>query len=156
MFKRYAALVAIGFLCVMAGAQTKPPAQEVQKHYSYTFVNGVGTCILKGVSLDEVWSAAVKALMGDKFKIVSSEKQSGHMAAERRPFAATNYGLTLFFEQKGTDICVTTSIYMLPGQQQEGIGGLLRGIGAKGAAHKEEKKFYDRVAALLYGKIEKK
>jgi len=129
--------------------------QAVQKPYSYTFDRGVGECVFTGISLDQVWSAAVKALMMDKFKIVSSEKPSGNMAAERRPFAAWNYGLTLFFEQRGPDVCVTSSIYKLPGQQQEGIGGLLQGVGAKKAEHQAEKKFYDKVAELLYGKVAK-
>jgi len=130
-------------------------SQTAEKPYTYTFDKGVGTCTFKSVSLDQVWSAAVKVLMGNKFKIVSSEKESGNMATERRPFASWNYGLTLFFEVQGPDVCVTSSIYKLPGQQQEGIGGLLQGAGAKKAEQKEEKKFYDKVVELLYGKVQK-
>jgi len=114
--------------------------QTAQKPYIYTFDKGVGTCTFWGVSLDPVWAAAVKALMQDKFKIVSSEKQSGNLAAERRPFAATNYGLQLYFEQRGQDVCITSSVYLL-----EGIGG----IRDKKAEHKMEKKFYDQVVEIL-------
>jgi hypothetical protein len=113
--------------------------QETQKPYTYTFDKGVGECIFTGVSLDQVWSAAVKTLMQDKFKIVLSDKQSGNITAERRPMAAANYDLALFF-----DVCITAS-----------VAGL-QGIRDKKAEHKMEKKFFDKVVELLYGKVEKK
>ena len=118
--------------------------QETQKPYSYTFDKGVGECVFTGVSLDQVWSAAVKTLMQDKFKIVLSDKQSGNITAERRPMAAANYDLALFFELRGQDVGVTAS-----------VAGL-QGIRDKKAEHKMEKKFFDKVAALVYGEVEKK
>jgi len=145
MNKKIMVCVAVGILCAALGFGQAP-----DKPYAYTFEKGVGTCVLTGVSLDDAWSAAVKALMGNKFKIVSSEKQSGSMTAERRPFGTWNYGLTLYFEQKGPDVSITASLYKLPGQQQEGIGGLLQGVGAKKAEQKEERKFFDRTAEILY------
>jgi len=142
--KKASILFAVAALAACTGGLF---GQETQKPFTYTFDKGVGTCTFTGVSLDQVWSAAVKALMGDKFKIVSSEKQSGNLAAERRPFASTNYGLQLFFEQRGQDICITSSVYLL-----QGVGG----ISDKTASHKMEKKFFDNVVELLYGKVEKK
>jgi hypothetical protein len=118
--------------------------QETPKPYTYTFDNGVGECIFIGVSLDQLWSAAVKTLMQDKFKIVLSDKQSRNITAERRPMAAANYDLTLFFEQRGQDVCITAS-----------VAGL-QGIRDKKAEHKLEKNFFDKVTELLYGKVEKK
>ena len=131
-------------------------SQETEKPFSYTFEKGVGTCTFTGVSLDQVWSVAVKVLMGDKFRIVSSEKDSGNLVAERRPFASWNFGLQFYFEQKEQDVCVTTSGYIPKDNQQEGLGGLFQGAGQKKAFHKEEKKFYDKVAELLYRNDEKK
>ena len=113
--------------------------QETQKPYTYTFDKGVGECIFTGVSLDQVWSAAVKTLMGDRFRIVSSEKQSGTIIAEKKTFMA--YGLTLFFEQKGKDVCVTASV---------------QGTIEEEFTRTVETEFFDHMAELLYGKVEKK
>ena len=121
--------------------------QEVQKPYSYTFDKGVGECVFTGVSLDQVWAVAVKVLLLDKYKIVSTEKPSGSMVAERRGIAGWNCDLSLFFKQRGPDVCLTSSTYEPPGQQQKGIDDELRGI--------TEKMFYDKVAELLYSKAEK-
>ena len=61
--------------------------QETQKPYTYTFDKGVGEYVFTGVSLDQVWAAAVKALMQDKFNIVSSDRIMGTMIAEQTPYA---------------------------------------------------------------------
>lgn len=127
------AVVALGtFLGWLSG-------QETQKPYTYTFDNGIGTCTFKAVSLDEAWSVGVKALMGDRFRIVSSEKQSGTLVAEKRTFL--EYGLTLFFEQKGRDLCITASV---------------QGTIDEKFTQTVETEFFDHMAELLYGKVEKK
>jgi hypothetical protein len=111
--------------------------QEVKKSYSYTFDKGVGECVFTGVSLDQVWSATIKMLMLDKFGPISAEKPSGIINAENH--FGTKYSLLLFFEQVGSDVRVISS---MPDTNP-------------GSEEKHEKKFYDKMAELLYGKIEK-
>jgi hypothetical protein len=113
------------------------PGQAVQKPYSYTFDKGAGECVFTGVSLDQVWAAAVKMLMLDKFGPISAEKPSGIINAENH--FGMKYSLLLFFEQVGPDVRVTSS---MPDTNP-------------GSEEKHEKKFYDKVAELLYGKIER-
>jgi hypothetical protein len=138
--------------------------QETQKPYSYTFDKGVGECIFTGVSLDQVWSAAVKALMQDKFIIVSSDKNMGTMIAEQTPYAGLKkltktgepegaqilggWDITILFEQKGYDVCITASV--------TAPKGVWLKVRDKKVEYKEEKKFFDKVVELLYGKVEKK
>jgi hypothetical protein len=113
--------------------------QAVQKPYSYTFIDkAVGECVFIGVSFDQVWAAAVKTMMLDKFGTISGEKPSGIINAENH-FGMYRYSLLLFFEQVGPDVRVTLS---MPDTNP-------------GSEEKRGKKFYDKMAELLYGKIEK-
>jgi len=126
--------------------------QETQKPYSYTFDNGIGECIFTGVSLDQVWSIAVKVLMQNKFRIASAEKPAGTIRAEKRPGMSWNYDLSLYFEQREEDVYITASVLPTEKNQRDP----LKSMGAKKAGYKEEKKFFDKVAELLYGEVERK
>jgi hypothetical protein len=128
--------------------------QEVQKPYSYKFDQGVGECLLIGVTVDQAWSATVKAMMILKNKVVTADKASGSLEAEHRPFAAWNYGITLMLEQRGADVCITSAIHKLKEQEDGGgLGDLIKASNKE--IYKAEKKVYDKVVELLYGKVEK-
>jgi hypothetical protein len=115
-------------------------SQEVQKPYSCTFDKGVGEGIFTGVSLDQVWAVAVEALMVDWFLVVRADKPSGILAAERRIIGGPSYGLALFFEQRGPDVCVTSQVYGLEDHVYD----------SGSVAPEAEKDFYDKVAERLY------
>lgn len=125
--------------------------QDVQQPFSYTFENGVGECVFTAVSLDQVWSVAVKVLMQNKFRIASAEKQSSTIRAEKRPAMSWNYDLSLYFEQRGEDVSVAASV--LPTEKNQ--SDPLKNIGTTKAGYKEGKKFFDKVAELLYEKVKK-
>lgn len=140
MKKYSAAFAALMVFLGLAMGQDKP--------YSCEFEKGSGTGIFQNVTLDAAWSAAVKVLMQNKFRITSSEKPSGMLIGERRPAAALNYVLTLYFEQDGTSIKILASVS--PVKQAEGLDGLIQRSGWNKGAEKEERKFYDKLAAELY------
>jgi len=116
--------------------------------YSYTLDKGVGEGIFTGVSLDQVWTATIKSLMLNNCRILFTEKQSGIMSAERRELRPYYYFLSLFFEQAGPDVRVRLSLDWL--DKDTGVDR----FDTKNA-EKEEKNFYDGVAELLYGKVDK-
>lgn len=139
-------LIMAAFLALWEGVLF---GQEAQKPYSCKFEKGIGECIFTSVSLDEVWTTAVKVLMLNKYRIVSAEKQSSVINAEVRPFVAWNYDLSLYFEQRGKDVSITASVLQMKKTQ----GDLLAAIGHMGIekqCHEEEKKFFDKVVELLY------
>jgi hypothetical protein len=128
--------------------------QKAPKPYTYTFDQGVGECLLTGVTMDQAWSATVKAMMILKNKVVTADKPSGILEAEHRPFAAWNYGISLMLEQRGADVCITSAIHKL--KEQEGGGGLGDLIKASNKeTYKAEQNVYDKIVELLYGKVEK-
>lgn len=128
--------------------------QEASRPYSYKLEKGIGECTFTGVSFDQVWSAALKVLMMEKFRIVSSEKQAGVIKAEKRPHFSWNYDLWLQFEQRDDGVYVMASVLPTERQQEDFTVGLANKAAGHKAAHKEEKKLFDKVAELLYEKIE--
>ena len=69
--------------------------------------------------------------------------------AERRPYAAYNYRLSLFIENIDQGIRISSSIE--PAIKAEGLAGLGQNTGHQKKEHEKlEKKFYDAVASLLY------
>lgn len=128
--------------------------QDVQKPYSYTFDRSLGECVFAGVSLEQAWSAALKILMQDKFRIVFTDKAAGTIRAERRPASVNlfhpnkswNYELSLYFEQRENGAYVAASIMPVEENQNDPLARM----GMKKAAQKEEKRFFDGIAELLY------
>jgi hypothetical protein len=121
---------------------------QVQKPYSYAFSKGNGECLFTGKSLDEVWSAANRTLLQDKFRVIAVDKQGGTIVAEKRPPWSYNYRLSLFIEQAGQDVRVSTSAE--PVNIREGLEGAGQLVGQNGAHEKLERRFYEKMAALLY------
>lgn len=126
--------------------------QEVQKPYSYTFDKGVGTCVFTGVSLDQVWTATVKALMQGKDRVTSADKASGVISAECRPWDKP-YLMSFFFEEIVPDVRVNFTFFS--SASQPGLGGLVGKKSTQKFNENEEKDRFDKIAELLYGKIEK-
>lgn len=142
MLRRFAALAAIGVVWAFA------IAQSTQKPYTYTFNKGMGDCTFTGVSKDAVWSAVLKALMLEKFQIISAEKQSGTISAQKNPSSwqsalgvgkDTLPGLDLVFEDRDVGVGILSRV--------------IAGINWPNKnRHDLEKKFYEKVAELLYRK----
>lgn len=139
-----------GAMLVMCGALL---SQEVQKPYAYAFNGGIGDCTFTGVTLDQVWAAASKVLLLEKFKITSAEKQSGLITAQMRDTMSWRsfamYDLSLYFEQRGESVVVTASISEAEGHERGWYVGAKKSL--QKVSHKEEKKFFDKVAEILYG-----
>ena len=121
-------------------------SQAEQKSYSYKFDKDMGDCLFTGVSKDAVWSATLKALMLLKFQILSAEKESGTISAIKTPsgFQSTmGVGsksmpeLNLVFEERDDGIAVLSTV--------------IAGINWPSKNRRDlEKKFYEKVAELLY------
>jgi len=121
-------------------------SQVEQKPYTYKFDKDVGDCLFTGVSKDAVWSAALKTLMLMKFQILSAEKESGTISAMKTlsGFQSTmGVGsksmpeLDLVFEERDDGIAILSTV--------------IAGINWPSKNRRDlEKKFYEKVAALLY------
>ena len=134
-------LIALVLLSSLAIGQDKPWSAEYEK--------GVGTASFQNVSLDQAWSAAVKTLMMDKYRVTSSEKTSGTLTAERRPAAAYNHILSLFFEEGSSGIKIMASCEPL--KKAEGLMAFTQQGKAMNKAHEKiEGKFFEALAAELY------
>ena len=121
-------------------------SQDEPKPYTYKFDKDMGDCLFTGVSKDAVWSAALKALMLMKFQVLSAEKQSDTISSIKIPsgFQSTmGVGsksmpeLDLVFEQRDGGIAILSTV--------------IAGINWPSKNRRDlEKKFYEKVAELLY------
>jgi hypothetical protein len=125
--------------------------QKAQKPYTYTFDKGMGNCTFTGVSKDAVWSAVLKALMLEKFQIISAEKQSGTISAQKT--------LSSFQSAMGVRKDTLPGLNLIFEDRDGGVGVLSSTIAGINWPNKNrqdlEKKLYDKVAELLYGKSDK-
>jgi len=135
-------LMIVIFICLAQYAQTE------EKLYKYTFKKGVGTCNFTGSTFDDVWAAAVKALMESKFTITTTDKQSGNLIAEHKEWPYIDYAINLFFEKVDSNIRVTSSIRLL--KYDQGVRGLLQEVALNKEHEEVEKKIYDKMAKFLY------
>ena len=81
-------------------------AQEA-KPYSYTFTKGIGDCLFTGKTLDEVWGAAVKALLVMKYSVTVASKDAGTITAIRKASALENLMLGMYnkdFQNRAIDL----------------------------------------------------
>lgn len=141
MKKLIPALAAVMVFCCLAIGQEKPWSAEYEK--------GVGGAVFQNVTLDQAWSSAVKTLMMDKYRVWGAEKTSGTLTAERRPAAAYNHILSLFFEQDGAIVRITASCEPL--KKAEGLMAFTQQGKAMNKAHEKiQRKFFDALAAELY------
>lgn len=123
--------------------------QETQKPYSYTFEESdgkyAGKCVFSGVTFDQAWDAAVKALEHLNYKTLNEAKQMKQIYTLKRApdVFAFGPGINLIFEER-----------------EGGIG--IRAWSLKGEDQPEEKEaarrareFYDSMVEILYGKVKK-
>ena len=132
--------------------------QEVQKPYSYTFEKNVGDCTFTGVSIDQVWAALIKTFMTQDTKHkggswnsapVDLDRPSNHMVGSW----LSGHGLTtiewrfeMLLEQRSGGVGAYCTISLAGGKSSFGIPKKKREAVAKA--------FFDKVAELLYGKVE--
>ena len=145
--KKAICLVAVcGVLAVPFAAQTKP--------YAYTFEKGKGTCVLTGVTFDEVWSAVNRTLPKDSYNIISADKQTGTIvAAHWDAVSSFHFSLSLFIESVSQDIRVTSNIIDI--QYDNGLTQLMLKKRQNSMNQKYEKTFYDKLAKVLYPPVSK-
>lgn len=145
MLKRLTALVALGILCAAFLF-----SQRSQKSYTYTFTNGIGDCTFTGVSFDAVWAALVKAFMTQDAK--GKDVWHGLPVVPNRP----SNSMTGVWAGNNTLVKPGCSLQILVEQRSQGIGVYCAvADNAEGNEEKIEEAFYDKVAELLYGKVEK-
>lgn len=80
--------------CILALISTMLLAQEEQfSGYSITFIDDrkSGTAVFESRAFDEIWEATIKTLKSDRYRIESSEKESGIISAIRQdPWGQTH------------------------------------------------------------------
>lgn len=123
---------------------------QQDSRYSYSYEDDTEICIFRNVNYNEVWSAAVKTLVADKYTIQSSDKDTGTINAVRLPkiqliVTEPAYSISLIVEETKNGIKVSGSC--------DKVGSLIQ-------MDKEEKeklleRLFDLMAERLYPDLKK-
>jgi len=138
-------LAIVAALVALAAGPAQPAGQELV--WTAEYDEGIGTAVFEGVTLDQAWSAATKALLKHKYKMETAEKVSGALSASRQELASYHHTLNLFFETEGPGVKITASC--TPLKRGEGLEGLIMKSGRKKEHEKAERKFFGWLAEEL-------
>jgi hypothetical protein len=129
--------------------------QDTQKPYSYKFKGGQGDCVFTGVTLDQVWAALVKAFMTQDMthrgswngRAVDPDRPSITMTGawlSGHGFTTIEWRIEILVEQRDAQVGVYCTV------------GITNGLANNKQKAKIGSIFFDKVAELLYGAVEKK
>jgi hypothetical protein len=132
--------------------------QAPTRPYAYTFTNQIGDCTFTGVTFDQVWAALIKAFIAQDVK--------GHGGWRGLPVIPNRPSGTLIGVWVGGASLLTPTVqrpmksacelHFLVEQRPQGIGVYCGTADyAEGDDTEIEKAVFDKVAEILYGRVEK-
>lgn len=138
--KKMVAVFVFLALALIAAGQDEPK-------YIAQFNKGIGDAIYPGITRDQAWAGILRTLMLGKFKILTAEKDAGIINSKK---TASSWQAGIGVNERslpGLDILI---------EEREGGIGIITNVIAginwpTKERHKLEKKFYDKLAGLLYG-----
>ena len=137
------AIVALGACtCGLFGQGTQ------KSGYPFKVGNKVATAMFAEKTYDEVWVATLKALFALDYRLAATEKDAGIIGAEKGKYSAGSMVLDngVIVGRKS----VQTMTIMIE------VQGDRVAVSLKSQKNKVCSAFYDKLAELLYGKVEKK